>query len=123
MCPRLPVLPVCLILSLLLAAPSVGAERDLDAILLAYVDVWSSGELHRLDEIIAPDFRRHGGPDESCSSRQQLKNLIEQTRTIYKHVRLSIDDHMTAGDEAVSRPPLSAARSFSTEGSPSPRER
>ena len=85
----------CLMLSLWFAVPSFGAEGDRDAMLLAYVEVWNSGELERLDAIVAADFERHGGPDELCGSREELKKLIAQTRTIYKRFRLTVDDYMT----------------------------
>ena len=73
---RLPALPGCLMLFFLVAVPALGAEQDLDANLLAYFEVWNSGELDRLDGIVSADFKRHGGPDESCGSRQELKAMI-----------------------------------------------
>ena len=80
-----------------------GAEQDADATLLAYFEAWSHGDLDRLEELVAPDFRRHGGPDESCESREDLKRLIAQTRRIYKHVRITVEDHLSAGDQGAMR--------------------
>ena len=91
------------LLSLSLAAPAFAGEPDLDAVLLAYFDVWSRGDVERLDEVVTPDFRRHGGPEESCGSRGELKKLIARTRAIYKHVRINLDDHMTGGDGGAMR--------------------
>lgn len=85
----------CLILSFLFAAPPLAAEQDRDALLLAYFEVWNSGEVDRLNAIVAPDFKRTGGPDESCRSRAELKQLIAQARTIFKRFRLTVDDYMT----------------------------
>ena len=83
-----------LILSLLFAVPSF-AEPDRDAMLLAYFEVWNSGEIDRLDTMVAADFRRNGGPDEACGSRAELKQLITQARTNFKRFRLTLDDYMT----------------------------
>ena len=91
---RRPALLGCLLLPLMLAMPA-GAEDDRDATLLAYFGIWNSGDLDRLDAIVTPDFQRHGGPDESCTSRHELKRLIARARTNFKRFRLSIDDHMT----------------------------
>lgn len=88
------VLKGCLILSLLFAVPSI-AEEERDAMLLAYFEVWNSGEVDRLDAIVAPDFRRNGGPDESCGSRAELKQLITQSRANFKRFQLTLDDYMT----------------------------
>ncbi len=80
----------CLILSLLFAVPALAAEQDRDAMLLAYFEVWNSGDLDRLNAIVAPDFKRNGRPEESCRSRAELKQLIAQARTIF-----TVDDYMT----------------------------
>ncbi len=92
---RRPALTACLLLPLVLATPVAGDDGDLDATLLAYFEVWNSGDLDRLDQIVAPDFQRHGGPDESCVSRRELKQLIARSRTNFKRYRLTVDDHMT----------------------------
>lgn len=74
---------------------AAGAEDPRDATLLAYYDVWNSGRLGRLEQLVTEDFQRHGGPSESCTSRDELKQLIAQSRKIFKHLRFSIDDHMS----------------------------
>lgn len=89
------VLLACTMLPLFFGAPACDASESLDALLLAYVEAWNTGELDRLEAIVTADFKRHAGPDESCSSRAELERLIEQTRTIYKHLRFTVDDHMT----------------------------
>ena len=93
----------CLALTLLAGVPTANAEQSADATLLAYFDIWSHGDLDRLEALVAPDFQRHGGPDESCNSRDELKDLIAQTRRIYKHVRITVEDHMTEADAGAMR--------------------
>ncbi len=93
----------CVLLSLSLAVSPVAAEPDPDAALLAYFEAWNSGDVDRLDAIVAPDFKRHGGPEESVASLEQLKQLIVRTRTIYKHLRLTLDDYMTSVDGGAMR--------------------
>ena len=86
----------CGALLLAFATPTSANEPQvLDEVLLAYVEAWNSGRLSRLDQIVTDDFRRHAGPGESCTSAEQLAQLIRQSRKVYKRLRFEVDDHMT----------------------------
>jgi hypothetical protein len=74
-----------------------------EALLTAYVDIWNTGELERLDGLVSSDFQRHAGPDESCRSRGDLKKLINQTRATWNHLRITIDDQVTTDDDGAYR--------------------
>lgn len=103
--PRAALTILCWI-GLVLCLASIGGAAELenrDAQIRAYVDVWNTGELDRLDELVASDFQRHAGPDESCRSLSDLRELIAQTRTIWKPLRITIDDQMTTGDNGAFR--------------------
>jgi hypothetical protein len=91
-------------LMLCLASVSRAAETvSREALLTAYVDVWSTGELDRLDEIVSSDFQRHAGPYESCRSLSDLGELIAQTQAIWSDLNITIEDQMTAGDNGAFR--------------------
>lgn len=91
-------------LMLCLAGVSRAAEAvNREALITAYVDIWNSGELDRLDEIVATDFQRHAGPDESCRSLSDLGKLITQSRAIWSNLQITIDDQMTAGENGAFR--------------------
>ena len=91
---------------MMLCVSAVSPASDLEsrgALLTAYVDIWNTGELDRLDELVSPDFQRHAGPDESCRSRGDLKKLINQTRATWNHLRITIDDQVTTDDDGAYR--------------------
>ncbi len=93
-----------LVLVLCLAGVShAAAAADLEAVLTAYVDVWNTGEIDRLDEIVASDFERHAGPDESCRSIRDLGKLITRSQSIWRDLQITIDDRMIAGDNGAFR--------------------
>ncbi len=95
--------PSLLLSLLVLTVPSTAIAQDADAVLRAYIEVWNSGEVDHLDQLVTPDFRRHAGPEESPGSIAGLKRIIERTRTIYSHLRITVDDQMTEGDRGASR--------------------
>lgn len=83
------------------AVPS--SQADLDAVLATYLEVWNTGELERLDDIVNDDFARHAGPSESPSSRQGLKELIRESRRLYRRLTFEVDDLFTIGDRGAMR--------------------
>lgn len=85
----------CILACALLVAPGSARSENHDSVLAAYVEVWNTGQIDRLDELVAPGFRRHAGPDESIDSRAALAELITQTRSIYDHLKISVDDAVT----------------------------
>ena len=93
------IIPILCLTSVSLAAETV----DREALLAAYVEVWNTGELDRLDEIIAADFQRHAGPDESVRSRNDLRELISQSQAIWRDLRITVDDQMTTADSGAFR--------------------
>ena len=80
-----------------------AAPENREALLAAYVDIWNTGELDRLDELVSSNFQRHAGPDEWCRSRSDLKELISQTRSTWNHLRITIDDQVTTNDDGAYR--------------------
>ncbi len=71
--------------------------------LARYIEIWNSGEIDRLDEIVAPDFTRHAGPDESCSSLDELKTIIVRTRVNWKRLEITVDDSVVEDDKGAYR--------------------
>lgn len=87
-----------------LAAPLAVAEESAnDRLLAAYLEVWSSGEVERLDEVVAVDFKRHAGPDESPSSRDELVELIDRTQNLYRRLRFEVAEVFTTADGGAMR--------------------
>lgn len=76
---------------------------DLDTVLATYLEVWQTGELERLDDIVSEDFIRHAGPTESPSSRQGLKDLIRDSRRLYRRLTFEVDEVFTVGERGAMR--------------------
>jgi hypothetical protein len=84
-------------IALVIAAPTVSLSQedaDGETLLSAYVEIWNGGDLGRLGTLVTPDFRRHGGPDESCRSVAELERLITGARRVWKRLRITVEDSM-----------------------------
>lgn len=88
---------------LALVFSSVAQGEELDPVLESYIEVWNTGEVDRLEELVAPGFRRHAGPDESVDSIAALADLITNTQSIYDPLEISIDDATRTSDRAAFR--------------------
>lgn len=80
-----------------------AAAAEPDDVLLAYLEIWNTGEVDTLEEIVTQDFVRHAGPDESVRSRAELARLVTRTRSLYERVRITTDDQMVAGGKGAFR--------------------
>ena len=87
---------ICLVtVSLYLTATAEADDHTPNrATLLAYIDAWNTSDVDRLDALVAADFQRHAGPDESCRSLAELKQLVSSTHAIWNNLRLTVDDSM-----------------------------
>ncbi len=65
------------------------AEWTTETVLRQYLDVWTTGEVDRLDDLVAEDFKRHGayGP---ADSREKLKRVIENSQGFYRDFRIEV---------------------------------
>lgn len=97
------VLVACILGATLFLVPGQVGAKNYDSVLEAYVEVWNTGEVERLDELIAPGFRRHAGPDESVDSISALADLVTRTRRIYDHLEISVDDSVTTEERGAFR--------------------
>ncbi len=78
------------LLPLLGTSPILG-EPTTEDVVRAYVEVWNSGELDRLDELLTEDFKRHGGFG-AVDSRDALKRVIRNSRGFYRGLHIEVDD-------------------------------
>ena len=89
------------------AGASAAAATPADAsaaeqALRRYVDVWNSGEIERLDDLITEDFQRHSAVA-AAGSRQELGEVIQRLRRFYRDLRMEIDDVVASGDRGATR--------------------
>jgi hypothetical protein len=88
-------------MALAISVPAITLPRERpagDDLLSAYIAVWNGGDLEQLRSLVTPDFRRHGGPDESCSSVADLEELISGARRVWKRLLITVEDSMSAPD-------------------------
>lgn len=67
----------------------------------ALQDAWGRGDVDSLDDVLAPDFLRHGRSSEQ--SREQLKASIEDMRRAFPDLTMVIDRVVEGDDEVVVR--------------------
>ncbi|HZA89112.1 MAG TPA: ester cyclase [Solirubrobacterales bacterium] len=70
----------------------------------AEFEVWSTGELDRLDELVAPDVVHHDPYDPHASEGLDgLKKTIRLNRTAFPDMRITVEDQVAEGDKVTTR--------------------
>lgn len=78
------------------------SEKDLQAILERYVEVWNTGRVEDLDELTTADFDLRTVPDfKPVIGREALKQSILNVRRAYPDFHLTITEEIFAPDRAV----------------------
>jgi len=67
-------------------------------------EVWSSGDLDRLDTFIAPDVVHHDPYDPyGADGLTGMKKLIKMNRNIHPDLQITIEDQIAEGDKVATR--------------------
>src|SRR5262249_55328709 len=67
-------------------------------------EVWSSGDLDRLDTFIAPDVVHHDPYDPyGADGLTGMKKLIKKNRNIHPDLQITIEDQIAEGDKVATR--------------------
>jgi steroid delta-isomerase-like uncharacterized protein len=70
----------------------------------AVFDIWSTGELERLDDLVAPEVVHHDPYDPNrAKGLDGMKRTIELNRTAFPDMRLVVEDQVAEGDKVVTR--------------------
>jgi predicted ester cyclase len=70
----------------------------------AVFDVWSTGDLQRLDQLVAPDVVHHDPYDPyAADGLTGMKRTIEMNRKVFPDMRLEVEDQIAEGDRVVTR--------------------
>ena len=79
------------------------SEQNKAASRVAY-EVWSSGDLDRLDTFIAPDVVHHDPYDPyGADGLTGMKKLIKKNRNIHPDLQITIEDQIAEGDKVATR--------------------
>ena len=65
-------------------------------------EVWRQGNLHRIDELFAPDFVRHD-PGRELHGVEQNREFIASFRTAFPDGRFTVEDQIAEGDKVAVR--------------------
>jgi predicted ester cyclase len=67
-------------------------------------EVWNTGELHRLDDFIAPDVVHHDIYDPNgAKGLAGMKESIKKNRKIYPDLAITIEDQIAEGSKVATR--------------------
>ena len=70
----------------------------------AVFDVWSTGAIERLDDLVARDVVHHDPYDPNAAEGLEgMKRTIELNRIAFPDMRLSVEDQVAEGDKVVTR--------------------
>jgi predicted ester cyclase len=79
------------------------SERNKAAARVAF-EVWSTGNLERLDTFIVPDVIHHDPYDpHGAEGLAGMKKTIKKTRNIYPDLEMTIEDQIAEGDKVATR--------------------
>jgi steroid delta-isomerase-like uncharacterized protein len=83
---------------------SAGVSEQHKAAARVVFEVWSSGDLERLDELVAPDVVHHDPYDPNAAKGLAgMKRTIEMNRVAFPDLQLTVDDQVAEGDKVVTR--------------------
>ncbi|MFG2003659.1 ester cyclase [Spirillospora sp. NPDC048911] len=79
------------------------SDQNKAAALLAF-EVWGTGELHRLDAIVAPDVIHHDPYDPNGGhGLPGMKKSIARNREAYPDLLITVDDQIAEADRVATR--------------------
>jgi predicted ester cyclase len=79
------------------------SERNKSVSRVAF-EVWSSGELDRLDEFVAIDVVHHDPYDpHGADGLAGMKKAIMRNRTVFSDLRMTVDDQLAEGSKVATR--------------------
>jgi steroid delta-isomerase-like uncharacterized protein len=79
-------------------------SEDNKAAARAVFEVWSTGELDRLDDLVASDVVHHDPYDPNGDQGLEgMKRTIELNRIAFPDMRLVVEDQVAEGDKVVTR--------------------
>ena len=85
----------------------------------AVFEVWSSGELERLDELVARNVVHHDPHDPHASQGLDgMKKTIEINRTAFPDLQLTVEDQIAEGDKVATRWSASMTQQGELMGAP-----
>ena len=79
------------------------ASQELKPLGEVYAEVWSTGNLDLLDDLIDPQFVRLSGSDTTAVGLESLKQVITAFRTTYPDFHVTIDERIYVGDKGAIR--------------------
>jgi predicted ester cyclase len=79
------------------------SERNKAAARVAF-EVWSTGDLDRVDEYIAPDVAHHDPYDpHGAEGLVGMKKTIKRNRSIYPDLQMTVEDQVAEGRKVATR--------------------
>jgi steroid delta-isomerase-like uncharacterized protein len=79
-------------------------SEDNKAAARAVFEIWGTGALDRLDELVAPDVVHHDPYDPNGEhGLEGMKRTIELNRTAFPDMQLVVEDQVAEGDKVVTR--------------------
>jgi predicted ester cyclase len=79
-------------------------SADGKAVARAVFEVWSTGELERLDDLVAPEVVHHDPYDPNGDQGLEgMKRTIELNRAAFPDMRLEVEDQIAEGNKVVTR--------------------
>jgi steroid delta-isomerase-like uncharacterized protein len=67
-------------------------------------EIWSQGQLDRVEELIAPDYVGHpSGPDETTRGPEGVGDYIARLRAGVPDLTMTVEDQLSDGDKVTTR--------------------
>jgi steroid delta-isomerase-like uncharacterized protein len=79
-------------------------SEENEAFILRFVaEVWNKGNLDAIDELLAPDFAFHSGPDGLPPGREGCKVYMGMNQNTLSDLEMRVEDLIAEADQVASR--------------------
>jgi steroid delta-isomerase-like uncharacterized protein len=94
------------------------SRQELIGLNRRFTDMFESGDVSRVDELVAADFVDHNPAPGTTPDRQGLKDWIKDVRAGFSNLRFKVEDEMVEGDKLIVRSKMSGTHSGPYLGMP-----
>ena len=97
---------------------SAPSRQEFSRLNKQWVEILETGDVDRIDEVIARDFVDHNPSPGTTPDRQGVIDWIRETHTAFSNVRVRTDDEIVDGDKIVVRAHVTGTHTGPFQGVP-----
>jgi steroid delta-isomerase-like uncharacterized protein len=97
---------------------TVPKREELSRLNREWTQLFSTGDVDRVDQLLAPDFVDHNPAPGSTPDRQGVKDWLRSTKQAFSNLKATSEDEIIEGDKIVVRSRLTGKHTGPYQGMP-----